>query len=173
LRLKHLEKKPVIHESSFIAPNAVIIGDVEIGPESSIWYGCVLRGDVNYIKIGAGVNLQDNTICHGQLGEFPVIIEDQVSAGHGAVIHGCTIRRKALIGIRATLLNGSEIGEEAIVAAGSLVPPGFKVPARTLVAGVPARIKRELDERDFMLLEYTYTHYIEYSKEYIRLGIGL
>jgi len=171
MKLECLDCEPRIDPTALIAPTAVILGDVEIGPESSVWYGCILRGDVHGIRIGARTNLQDGTICHGQLDEFSVTIEDEVSAGHGAVLHGCTVRRRALIGIRASVLNGAEIGESAIVAAGAVVPPGMQVPPRTVVAGVPARVIRELTDKDEALLDYTWGHYLEYAADYLRRGI--
>ena len=171
MELEHLNRQPAIDPTAFIAPTAVILGDVELGPESSVWYGCILRGDVHRIRIGARVNLQDGTICHGQLDEFSVLIEDQVSVGHGAVLHGCTVRRGALIGIRASVLNGAEVGESAIVAAGAVVPPGMRVPPRTLVAGVPARVIRELTAQDEALLDYTWGHYLKYAEDFRRRGI--
>lgn len=122
-------KTPKIHESAFIAENAVIIGDVEIGENASIWYNCVLRGDVNFIRIGAKSNIQDGTIIHVSRGEnFPTIIEEEVTVGHSATIHGCYIEKGSLIGIGATILDGARIGKNSLIAAGSLVTPNTQIP---------------------------------------------
>lgn len=171
MKLTHLETKPTLHPTAYIAPGAVVVGDVLIGEASSVWFGCVLRGDVHRLEIGARVNLQDGTICHGQLGQFGLIVEDEVSVGHSVVLHGCHIGRQALIGIRATVLNGAEIGEQAIVAAGSVVTEGTRIPPRTLWAGIPAKQKRELGQKDLALLDTTWRHYIDYAAEMRLLGI--
>lgn len=128
----------------------MVIGDVEIGPDSSLWYGTVVRGDVHEIRIGAGTNLQDQCIVHVTRGRFGTRIGDEVTVGHRAVVHGCTVEDGALIGIAAVVLDGARVGAEALVGAGALVPPGMEVPERTLVLGVPARVVRPLsaDERE-------------------------
>ncbi|HQU86546.1 MAG TPA: gamma carbonic anhydrase family protein, partial [Pyrinomonadaceae bacterium] len=115
--------EPKIHESAFIAENAVIIGDVEIGEQASIWYNCVLRGDVNFIRIGARSNIQDGTIIHVSRHDFPTVIEEEVTVGHSATIHGCHIEKGSLIGIGAIILDGARIGKNSLIAAGSLVTP--------------------------------------------------
>src|SRR5215213_4965277 len=118
------EKSPKIHETVFVAENAVIIGDVEIGARASIWYNCVLRGDVNFIRIGAGTNIQDGTIIHVSRGaDFPTVIEHHVTIGHRATVHGCHIAQGSLIGIGAIILDGASIGKNSLIAAGSLVTP--------------------------------------------------
>ncbi len=134
--------RPKISPKAFIAPTAVIIGDVTIGDEASIWFGAVLRSDqnANPIVVGARTSVQDNCVIHS--GEAPTIIEDDVTVGHAAIMEGCLIRRAAIIGMNVTLLENTEIGEESLIAAGSVVVPHTKIPPRVLAAGAPARSKR-------------------------------
>lgn len=139
---------PKIHADAFVAPTAVVIGDVELGAESSLWFGTVVRGDVEPIRIGRRTNLQDLTMVHVTGGRWPTTIGDGVTAGHRAVLHGCVVHDDCLIGIGAIVLDGAEIGPESIVAAGALVPPGMRVPPRTMVRGLPARVVRELTDAD-------------------------
>ena len=171
MRLEHLETKPQIHESAYIAPSAVIVGDVVIGALSSVWFGCVLRGDVHRLQIGQRVNIQDGCICHGQLDEFDLQIEDEVSIGHAARLHGCRIGKRSLIGLGAILLNGCQIGSESIVAAGSVVTQGTVIPEGVLVAGAPAKIKRDINEQDRQLIDYTHEHYVAYAAAFQRAKI--
>lgn len=135
---------PTIAADVYIAPTAAVIGDVEIGAGSSVWFGCVLRGDVNIIRIGQRTNLQDGTIVHVDSAEYGAFVGDDVLVGHAAVIHACTIEDRAVIGIRATVLDGAVIKRGAMVAAGALVPPGKVVRAGELWAGTPARKLRDL-----------------------------
>src|SRR5687768_506710 len=136
---------PRVHPSAFLAPTAVLIGDVEVGPESSIWFGAVLRGDHpdHGIRIGARTSIQDNCVVHVSA-RGATIVRDEVTVGHGAKFESCEIKRGALIGMNSVLLHGCEIGEESLVAALSVVPTGMVVPPRTLVAGAPAQIRKEL-----------------------------
>ena len=158
---------PEIHETAFIAENAVVIGDVRIGARASVWYNCVLRGDVNFIRIGARTNIQDGTIIHVSRGEkFPTIIEDEVTVGHSATVHGCYIETGALIGIGAIVLDGARIGRNSLVAAGSLVTPQTVIPERSFVVGSPARVKRELSGEEVKDLERFWRGYIELSDIY-------
>lgn len=143
LILPYQGKTPRIHHSAFIAPTATIIGDVEIGPDSSIFYGCVLRGDVGPIRLGARTNIQDNSVIHVD-GDAPCTIGDDVTVGHMALIHGSTVEDGTLVGMKAGLLSHSHIGSGCLIAAGSIVLEGQVVPARTLVAGVPAKARREI-----------------------------
>jgi carbonic anhydrase/acetyltransferase-like protein (isoleucine patch superfamily) len=159
--------QPKIHETAFVAENAVVIGDVEIGENASVWYNCVLRGDVNFIRIGARTNIQDGTIIHVSRGEkFPTIIEDEVTVGHSATVHGCYIETGALIGIGAIVLDGARIGRNSLVAAGSLVTPQTVIPERSFVVGSPARVKRELSGEEVKDLERFWRGYIELSDIY-------
>lgn len=138
-------KTPKIHPDAWVAPTATIIGDVEIGPDSSIWYGCVLRGDVNRIRIGARTNIQDNSVLHVDA-DAPCILGDDVTVGHMALVHGTTVGDGTLIGMKSSLLSRSSVGKRALVAAGSVVLEGQEVPEQALVAGVPAKLRRTLDD---------------------------
>ncbi|MBS3907800.1 MAG: gamma carbonic anhydrase family protein [Syntrophaceae bacterium] len=153
------EKYPKIDPTAFIADNAMVIGDVEIGPGSNIWFYSIVRGDMNYIRIGSNVNIQDSCVLHIDKKFYPLIIEDEVALGHRVVAHGCKIRRGSLIGIGAILLNGAEIGEESIVGAGSVVTPGTIIPPRTLALGAPAKPIRPLNEKDFEMIKDTIQDY--------------
>jgi gamma-carbonic anhydrase len=136
--------RPTVDPSAYVDQSAQVIGDVHIGPESSVWMNVVIRGDVHRIRIGARTNVQDGTIVHVQARTHPTTIGDEVTIGHGAIVHGCTIEDRCLIGMGAILLNGVRVGAESIVAAGSLLPENFQVPPRSLVMGRPATIKRSL-----------------------------
>ncbi len=160
------EKHPKIDATAFVAENAMIIGDVEIGPGSNIWFYSVVRGDMNYIRIGSNVNIQDACVLHIDKKLYPLFIEDDVVLGHRVVAHGCTIRRGSLIGIGAILLNGSEIGEESIVGAGSVVTPGTIIPPRTLALGAPARPIRPLNGKDLEMIQNTHQDYQELKEIY-------
>jgi gamma-carbonic anhydrase len=161
-------KTPMIHESAFVAENAVIIGDVEIGENASIWYNCVLRGDVNFIKIGDRTNIQDGTIVHVSRGQdFPTIIENNVTVGHSATIHGCYIETGSLIGIGAIILDGARIGKNSLIAAGSLVTPNTIIPERSFVMGAPAKVKRELTDGEVIDLQQFWENYVMLSEIYI------
>lgn len=140
---KHLGEEPLYGPDVFVAPTAVVMGDVQMDEGSSLWYGGVLRGDINSIKIGKFSNLQDGVIGH-LADEHSLVVGKYVTVGHGAVIHACEIADECLIGMNSTILDGVKIGKQSIVAAGSLVPAGMDVPAGSLVAGVPAKIKRKL-----------------------------
>ena len=153
-------KVPQIHETAFIAENAVIIGDVEIGESASVWYNCVLRGDVNYIRIGAKSNIQDGTIIHVSRERHPTIIEREVTVGHSATLHGCIVETGSLIGIGAILLDGVQIGRNSLIAAGSLVTPNTIIPERSFVLGAPARVKRELTDEEIENLQKFWRNYV-------------
>lgn len=158
--------EPKIHPEAFVAENATIIGDVEIGAKSSIWYNVVLRGDVNFIRIGTKTNVQDGTVVHVTSNDYPTIIEDEVTIGHSATIHGCHIKRGSLIGIGAIILDGALIGENSLVAAGSLVTPNTEIPPRSFVLGSPARIKRQLSEDEVFNLRRFWENYVRLIEEY-------
>ncbi len=138
---------PNVHSSVFVAPGAMIIGDVTIGEESTVWFNTVLRGDLEPIRIGCRTNIQDGTVIHMDK-EIPCLIGDDVTVGHGAILHSCTIGNAALIGMGAILLTGCVIGESAIVAAGTLVREGQEIPAGTVAMGVPAIVRREATEAE-------------------------
>ena len=138
--------QPKIHETAFIAETAIVIGDVEIGEDSSVWYNSILRGDVNYIRVGARTNIQDGSIIHVSSKTHPTVLEDEVTLGHRVTLHGCYIETGCLIGIGAIILDGVRVGQNSLVAAGSLVTPNTKIPPRSLVMGSPARVRRELTD---------------------------
>jgi carbonic anhydrase/acetyltransferase-like protein (isoleucine patch superfamily) len=164
---------PKIDPTAFIAPTAVVIGDVEIGAESSIWFGAVLRGDhpEHGIRIGARTSIQDNCVLHVSA-RGATIVGDDVTVGHGAVFESCEIRRSALIGMNAVILHGAIIDEESLVAALSVVPEGMHVPARTLVAGAPARVRRELSGAAAAWVRDSARHYVDLSRTYLDEGMG-
>ena len=157
---------PRVHPTAFVDDSAQIIGDVEIGEESGVWMNAVVRGDVNIIRIGRQTNIQDGCVVHVMRGTHATHIGDRVTVGHAAVLHGCTIRDRCLIGRGALLLNGAEIGEDSIVAAGTLITEGTKIPPRSLVMGRPGVPKRELrDDEVAGILEYA-ARYVAYRKDY-------
>jgi len=168
LLLPYRGLEPRIHPTAWIAPGAAVIGDVEIGPESSVWFGSVVRGDVHRVRIGARTNLQDGCVVHVTRERFPALLGDEVTVGHRAVVHGCRVGDGALIGIGAIVLDGAEIGEEALVAAGALVVPGSAVPARTLVMGAPARPRRSLDAAEVKEQRERALGYVRDAREYAR-----
>ena len=151
----------------WVAADAVLVGDVELGDDVSIWYGAVLRGDINSIRIGARSNIQDRAVIHVDEPDAPTLVGEDVTVGHAAVLHGCTVGRGALVGMSATVLNGAVIGEEAVVAAGALVPPGMVVPARSLAAGVPARVRHELGEEELDRVRRGVGSYLELKGRYL------
>ncbi|HEY9166828.1 MAG TPA: gamma carbonic anhydrase family protein [Candidatus Kryptonia bacterium] len=164
--LAHLDKTPLLHESVFVAEGARIIGDVTIGRDSSVWFNAVIRGDVNYIRIGERTNIQDNAVIHVTYERFPTFVASNVTVGHAAVIHGCTVEDYCLVGMGAILLDGCKLGDHSLVAAGSLVREGFVVPPRSLVAGVPARVVRELTSDEYDRLARSAQHYVDYVANY-------
>ena len=147
MQIAYKDILPTIHPTVFIAPGAMIIGAVTIGEESSVWFNCVLRGDLEYIEVGERTNIQDGTVVHLDPG-FPCVIGDDVTIGHGAIIHGCTVGDGAMISMGATILTGAKIGERAIIAAGALVREGQEIPPDMLAMGLPAQVRREVTEAD-------------------------
>jgi carbonic anhydrase/acetyltransferase-like protein (isoleucine patch superfamily) len=158
---------PQVAVDAYVAPTATVIGDVQIGSEAGIWFGVILRGDVNAIHIGRRTNLQDGTIVHVTSGTHPTVIGNGVTVGHGVKLHGCTIADGCLIGIGAIVLDGAVIGEHSLVASGSLVVPGTIVPPRSLVIGSPARVKRILNEQEEEHLEQLAARYVAYRLDYL------
>ena len=157
---------PRIHPSVFLCDGVRIIGDVEIGEGSSIWFNTVVRGDVNSIRIGERVNVQDLCMLHVTNRRFSLTLQDGVSVGHSVSLHGCILRSGCLVGIGAIVLDGAVVGEGALIAAGALVREGVEVPPNTLFAGVPGRVIRELSEDDRARVAATAPHYVEYAAEY-------
>ena len=148
-------------------PSAQVIGRVEIGAESSVWMNVVVRGDVNWIRIGARSNIQDGTIVHVMKDTHPTVVGDDVTIGHAAVIHGCTIEDRCLIGMGAIVLNGAHIGANTIVAAGSLVVEGMRVPPRSLVMGSPAKVRRALTDEEVAEIQMYADRYVAYRLDYM------
>jgi carbonic anhydrase/acetyltransferase-like protein (isoleucine patch superfamily) len=159
--------KPRLGEGVFIAPGAVVVGDVEVGDHSSLWYNVVVRGDIHWVRIGARCNLQDGVIVHVENQLYPTLLEDEVSVGHGAILHGCTIGRGSLVGMGAKVLNNAHIGAGCVVAAGAVVREGFNAPPGSLVAGVPAVVKRELADHEVRRAAQTASNYVEYKNRYL------
>jgi gamma-carbonic anhydrase len=157
---------PTVDPSAYVDQSAQVIGDVHVGPESSVWMNAVIRGDVHRIRIGARTNIQDGSIVHVQTGTHPTTIGDEVTIGHGAIVHGCTIEDRCLIGMGAILLNGVSVGAESIVAAGSLLPEGFRVPPRSLVMGSPAKVRREVADADVAAIRQYASHYVANRLDY-------
>jgi carbonic anhydrase/acetyltransferase-like protein (isoleucine patch superfamily) len=160
-------KTPKIPENTFIAPTADLIGDIEIGEDSSIWFQCMLRGDVNSIRIGSRVNIQDMTMIHVSRDIYPVYIGNDVSIGHRAVLHGCTLKDHSFVGMGAMLMDDVVIGEYSFVAAGSLVTPGKKFPSGVMIMGSPAKIVRDITEKEREIIDRTARNYVKYKENYI------
>jgi carbonic anhydrase/acetyltransferase-like protein (isoleucine patch superfamily) len=163
---------PAVHPTAFVADGAVVLGDVEIGEQSSVWFGCVLRGDVNRIRIGARTNIQDLTTIHVTSKTHPTLVGDEVTVGHRVVLHGCTIKDRCLVGIGSVVLDGAVVGPESVIGAGALVPPGMVVPPRTLVLGAPAKVKRDLSVEEIEALRRSAENYVEYAARYVAEGWG-
>jgi carbonic anhydrase/acetyltransferase-like protein (isoleucine patch superfamily) len=159
----YLDVFPKLAENVFLAPGVKIIGDVEIGSESSIWYNTVIRGDVHYIKIGELTNVQDCSMLHVTNGKYPLNIGNKVTIGHAVALHGCTLQDLCFIGISAIVLDGAVIESNAMVAAGALVKQDFVVPAGTLVAGIPAKVIRDLTDKEIAEFEASAIRYRDYS----------
>lgn len=157
---------PKIHKSVFLAEGVRIIGDVEVGKNSSVWYNSVVRGDVHYIKIGEGTNIQDLSMLHVTNNKYALNIGNYVTIGHSVTLHGCTIKDRCLVGIGAIVLDNAKVNSSSLVAAGALVREGFEVPEGTLVAGVPAKIIRDLNEDELNWVRTNSENYINYVKEY-------
>jgi carbonic anhydrase/acetyltransferase-like protein (isoleucine patch superfamily) len=159
-------RKPQIAASAYIDPQAILIGDIVVGEHSSVWPGVVIRGDVNYIRIGSRTNLQDGSICHVMRDTHPLILGDNVTIGHGVVLHGCTIESRCLIGMGSIILNGGKIGTGSIVAAGTLVPEGTDVPPGSLFMGHPGKFRRALTADDQSSIDDYAQRYVEYKDSY-------
>jgi carbonic anhydrase/acetyltransferase-like protein (isoleucine patch superfamily) len=164
--------RPKLHETVFVEESAKVIGDVEIGAESSIWFNSVVRGDVNYIRIGERTNVQDNCVLHVTRVTHPLVIGSDITIGHNVTLHGCTVRDRCLIGMGAIILDGAEVGEDSIVAAGSVVTEGKRFPPGSLVMGVPAKVVRGLTDEEVSGIARSALNYIGYTKEYVEGGWG-
>jgi gamma-carbonic anhydrase len=157
---------PAVDPSAYVDASAQVIGQVTVGRESSLWMNVVVRGDVHWIRIGRRTNLQDGTIVHVMRETNPTSIGDEVTIGHGAIVHGCTIQDRCLIGMGAIVLNGVVVGEDSIVAAGSLVPERMEIPARSLVMGSPARVRRALTDAEVASIRDYADRYVTYRLDY-------
>ena len=159
-------KTPVIGDDVFLADNAVLVGDVEVGARSSIWFGAVLRGDVFHIRIGEETSIQDNTVIHVTHGRNATLVGSRVTVGHAVTLHGCVVRDQCIIGMGSTILDNAEIGERCIVGAGALVTPGTTIPPGTLAVGAPARPKRDLTKDELDWIVFSARHYVELARKY-------
>jgi carbonic anhydrase/acetyltransferase-like protein (isoleucine patch superfamily) len=157
---------PLVPGSAYVDDSAQLIGDVRLGERSSVWFNCVLRGDINSIRIGDDSNVQDCSVLHVQ-GDIPLVIGSRVTLGHSVTVHACTLEDRTLIGMGAVVLDRAVIGEGSIVAAGALVRMNTIVPPRSLVAGVPARVVRELTDDDLALIDQHWKNYVAYTAEYL------
>lgn len=158
---------PTIPQSCFIEETAVVIGDVVMGEDSSAWFHAVIRGDVNYIRIGARTNVQDLCMLHVSHGTHPLIIGDDVTIGHHVVLHGCTIHNRVLVGMGAIIMDGAVIGEDSVVGAGALVTENTIVPPKSLILGSPAKVKRPVTEQELAWIRESAQNYIRYSRQYL------
>lgn len=162
-------RRPTLGRRVYLAETAAVIGDVVLGDDVSVWYNSVVRGDCHSIRVGDRTNIQDDCAVHVIAEKYPAILEEEVTLGHGAIVHGAVVRRGALIGIRATVLDGADVGESALVGAGALVAPRTVVPPRTLWLGVPACQVRVLSDGEVEDLKHYHRNYLEYKEEYFRV----
>ncbi len=156
---------PQLHASAWVADSAEVMGDVVMGEGSSVWFGCVVRGDSDTIRIGVGTNIQDNSTLHADPGK-PLTIGDNVSVGHQVMLHGCTLGNNTLIGMGATILNGAKIGNNCLIGAGALVTEGKEIPDGSLVMGAPGKVVRQLDDKALEAVTYGAVHYQENMRRY-------
>jgi len=163
---RYKDISPRIDASAFVEESAHIIGDVEIGRDSSVWFNAVIRGDVNFIRIGERTNIQDGCVLHVTKGTHPLTLGNDITVGHAVTLHGCIIRDRCLIGMGAIVLDGADVGEDSIIGAGALVKEGMKVEPGTLVVGVPARVARKLNDEEKARIKRSAVNYINYSADY-------
>ena len=160
-------KIPQIASSVYMAQNTMIIGDVVIGKESSVWFNVVIRGDVNYVRIGNRTNIQDGCVLHVARKKYPLIIGDEVTVGHNVTLHACSIASRCLIGMGSVVMDGSEIGENCIIGAGSLVTPKTLIPSGNMIVGSPAKVKRKLTDDEILSIQDSASHYVADTKFYL------
>ena len=158
---------PTVPESCYVDVSAQVNGDVVLGEQASVWMNAVLRGDVNSIRVGARSNVQDCAVLHGMRYVCPVVVGEMVTIGHNATVHGCVVEDMCMIGMGATVLNNARIGEGSIIAAGALIPEGMVVPARSLVAGVPGKVRRAVEDADYAMIRMYAENYLDYTKVYL------
>ena len=157
---------PTVAASAYIDPSAQVIGDVQVGEHSSIWPNATLRGDVNQIRVGAGSNVQDNAVLHGDVDRYPVLVGDRVTVGHSVVLHGCVVEDDCVIGIGAIILNGARIGHGSVIAAGAVVPEEMEVPPGSLVMGVPAKVRRPVNDTERERFSQNARNYLRYAEDF-------
>jgi len=162
--------EPRLAPTAWVAPGAVVVGDVELGADSSVWYGAVVRGDVERITIGARSNVQDGAVVHVTRDRFPTHVGDEVTVGHRAVVHGCVVGDGALVGIGAIVLDGARVGEGALIGAGAVVPPGCEVEPYGVAVGIPARVVRHLDEEERRTQRLRTLSYVDTARRHARSG---
>lgn len=160
---------PKIHKTVFVAPGVFLIGDVEVGEESNLWFNSILRGDVNPIRIGKRTNIQDLSLLHTSNGRSPCVIGNEVTAGHRVILHGCEVADRVLIGMGAILMDGVKVGENSIIGAGSLLTENTIIPAGSLAVGSPCRVKRELKEQEIQYIRMSAIHYVEKATNYFKI----
>ncbi|WP_017378725.1 gamma carbonic anhydrase family protein [Paenisporosarcina sp. TG-14] len=158
-------KTPVVDSTVFLAPGSKIIGEVQVGAESTIWFNTVLRGDEGLIFIGKRCSIQDNSTIH-LYEDAPVVVEDEVTVGHNVILHGCKVGKRSIIGMGSTILDHAEIGEECIIGANTLIPPGKKIPPRSLVVGSPGKVVRELNDKDLEMIQLSIDTYVQKGYDY-------
>ncbi len=168
--LEYKGKRPVLGDRVFIAEGAIIVGDVVIGDHSSVLFNSVIRGDVDIIRIGAHTNIQDGSVLHVMRNQYPLVLHDYVTVGHGAMLHGCEIESHCLIGMRATILNNVKVGSHCIVGAGALITEGTKIPPRSLVLGIPGRVKRALTDAEVQNIDEYARRYYQYKETYLEMN---
>jgi len=165
-------RAPRLDPTAFVVDSAIVIGGVTIGPESSVWFHAVVRGDIEAIGIGARTNVQDNATLHVVGGKFATTLGDGITVGHNAVVHGCTIEDGALIGMGAIVLDGAVVGRETLVGAGALVPPGARIPPRSLVLGSPGRVVRPVSDEELEQMRSSAANYVAYARRYRAEGVA-
>lgn len=164
---KFAGKKPKIGEGCFLAETSVLIGDLELGNRSSVWYGAVIRADVHYVRIGEDVSVQDNTVIHVTSGQHPTVVGDRVTIGHSVVLHGCTVGDDCLIGMGAIIMDRAIIGANCVVGAGALVTPGTEIPEGHLALGSPAKVSRKLTDDELRWISTSSEHYVDLAAQYL------
>jgi carbonic anhydrase/acetyltransferase-like protein (isoleucine patch superfamily) len=160
-------RRPQIAASAYVADSADVIGDVTLGEHASVWFQVVIRGDINYVRIGARTNIQDGSVLHVMKDTYPLILGDEVTVGHNVTLHGCAVESRCLIGMGSILLNNARIGEGSIIAAGSLVAENTVVPPRSLFLGSPAQFRRHLNDKDLEVIRSYAAHYVGYKDSYL------
>ncbi len=159
---------PKVHESVYLSDNVFVIGDVEIGEDSSVWFGAVVRGDVNYIRIGKRTNIQDNSVVHVTHETAPTIVGDDVTVGHRVILHGCVLGNNILVGMGAIVMDGAQVSDNVIIGAGALITQNKKIPEGVLVAGVPAKIVRDLKPEEIEMISLSAKNYVHYKNTYLQ-----